>query len=190
MLKVKKLFSNTITDNKARRILSAYGGEPAAWPAELRAGLLEAISRSKSLQAAQQEQIVLDQVLMDDRRSESRHAGARDITSLGDRILAQLPPPERADNANGSGAVADRGTSFRSLSSGLWRPLLPALAASLVVVVSGMLLFNDPDIPGGEVAFERWAWEETTAQFLEPVEDTDYGDDGEIAEFIDLQQKG
>ena len=96
MLKVPKMLSNTISDKSARRILSAYGGEPAAWPTELRAGMLESIARSASLQAAQQEQLALDQVLAGLRHRELQQSGAAEISASAAAATVLSPPIHRA----------------------------------------------------------------------------------------------
>lgn len=80
------MIRKTLTPERARAILEAYGAEPARWPAGERRAMRRALKGDVDLQAAAREMAALDAVLATDRPG-------RDVPALEARILAAAPAP-------------------------------------------------------------------------------------------------
>lgn len=190
MPKTSKSIKQSVTDKRARQILGAYGGVPASWPEAEREGMLRAIRGSEPLRATQRAELGLDRILNGQRYREFTQLNTQTVESLRDGILAGIPPPPGANGPDPKNDT-ERQAGSRSRELRYRRPWVPALAAGLMVLVIGLLTIgNDRDATVAEFAFERWVWEDVTAQALLPESDADYLEENELTEFLGLQQDG
>lgn len=190
MSKTSKPIKQSVTDERARQILSAYGGVPASWPVAERDEMLRAIRGSESLRATQRAQLGLDRILTDQRDREFAQLSMQKVESLRDGILAGFLARQSANGLDPRNNP-ERQTGFKWPELRYRRPWVPALAAGLMVLVIGLLIMgNDREATVAELAFERWAWEDVTAQALLPESNADHLEEDELAEFLGLQQDG
>lgn len=111
------MIRKTLTPERARAILEAYGAEPARWPADERRAMRRALKGDADLQAAAREMAALDAVLATDRPG-------RDVPALEARILAAAPAPAAASNPFAS------------------RRQIPAFAAAAALMVGSLAGFG------------------------------------------------
>jgi hypothetical protein len=149
-----------ISEERARALLEAYGGNPDAWPAEQRQAMSARIAASAELQRARAGHRQLDGLLENDRAAAAiDHAGSSDLAA---RILAQLPDQPWSSSASGRGWL-------NRLRWPLTQPLWAA--ATAVAVIVGLVMLQTAPGPSSErspsMAFEEWAWQDITGQSLD-----------------------
>ncbi len=165
-----------ISESEAQQLLDTYGGNSANWPPACREALSQAIANSSALQKAQQTALQLDTLLNEDRVRESTQLQHETTAQLAAKIMRELPAQNSAAAKKG---LTKQRVRFTLPDLRNWWPA-PVMAVALVAVVI-TLLPSEKNLPNAaELAFERWAWEDVTAQSLAP-------DNGaEIEEDVDL----
>jgi len=168
--------NTTMSSKRARRILDAYGGEPDKWPHEERAALLQLLENAPALRETRQRNLELDALL--DTQSDLDLA-PEELDKLSAKILRQLPTQPASGMAQGPASQP----RLQLPHLRFWWPLDPIAVVGLVATLVVFLPVKVKPVPStAELAFEKWAWEDVTAQALVP----ETGSENDEIEMIDL----
>ena len=163
----------TMTADRVKDLLDAYGGNTENWPVNDQVPMQEAIASSTELQKYLSEVERFDKVF-----ARSQAAPVANV-QLVDRIMNALP---EQDSANSSQVVSISGW-FKQL---LKPELLSALAASVLVtllLVNQMAVEPQPPVDDSEL-FEQWVAFQSTDQ---PIDESVNDEDADYMEMVALE---
>jgi len=149
---------DSVTEERVRELLDAYGSDPAAWPAEEREAALQILVSSADLQAQQAQAAMLDTMIRHEQLVAVQDIGS--AQALQARILAGLP--ERASRPAHAHGL------WQNLFTSLFTPRLAFALATFMVVAVTVYLHVPPatELASQSGEFEQWAWYDVTGQEL------------------------
>ncbi len=154
-----------LSASRTSELLDAYGADPAHWPADKRAAMLECIASSPELQQQQQSITRLDVLLVQD--NQRQDLSSVDLARLHARIINAVPvQPTRRHNWLGRFVDQCR-DQFK-------RPMYVTVFASLLLVITSVGLLNwqntDPSVTSDNTvvsAYDEWMLQQMTGQAVE-----------------------
>ena len=138
--------SNGVTRRRAQRVLEAYGGDPANWPAEECAAMLSALERSHELRIRREAGAALDRAL-----------APKSTPEFSSSLVARIRLAARGERGP---SPAQRVLSAAASRISEWRRLLQPAAALTFAVVLGI-------VAGAAMSPPRPAQVDVAAQFLQ-----------------------
>ena len=135
-----------IDENRYREVLDCYGGDPARWPADVRAELLEFEARNQSVEALRREAQALDSML---------DAYRPPVFDQSEAIMAALPS-----------SLGERQLDWFVPASpvSLWRPLAAGAVPLLLGLAVGLSSSTEIVASG-----EAGVWEAQERVLLAPL---------------------
>lgn len=144
---------NLVNEERARKIIQAYGACPDNWPEEERLAVQKLVQASASLQ-----QLLSEEALFDQRLARAIPPQGENSGQLANRILAGLPEQKTTFINRWRHVLAD----VVSL-----KIVVPAIASVLLAVTVVLYsLPGDTMSPDSDPLFEQWVWYDITNQQL------------------------
>lgn len=122
-----------ISTDRVKAILKSYGGNPDAWPENERFAIQRCIARSDMLKSLQNQALKLDKTLTGLFNNDQYIVSENDLTTLSQRITAQLPKQPTRSVKKPTSSIFNRFWQYVLYEQAVVPILLGSIAFALTV---------------------------------------------------------